>query len=168
MENTESSLFCLDVNIQKGISTFLPALVYDKDGNEVEVEEVLPEYGLLKGIYYNKKGKIISGAKIYLRNYGSVVTDSNGAFAFEEIEPGQYDLYTILDNGEEYVLRTVEISANKGIQIKVMEPIIKEKAEEDNNTWIIIAIIVGSAILLIEVALTVVLVIKKKKVLKIK
>ena len=103
-----------------------------------------------------------------MRNYGSVVTDSNGAFAIEEIEPGQYDLYTILDNGEEYVLRTVEISANKGIQIKVMEPIIKEKAEEDNNTWIIIAIIAGSAILLIEVALTVVLVIKKKKVLKIK
>lgn len=168
VENAESSLFCLDVNIQKGISTSLPSLVYDAEGNKAEIEQSLPEYGMLKGFYYNKKGKIIAGAKIHLRDYGAVITDDSGMFSFENVEPGEYELYTHLDSGEEYVLRTVKIEANKGIQIKVMEPIIKENAEEQDNTWIIIVIVAGSAIILIEVTLIVVFVIKKKKVLKIK
>lgn len=168
VENAESSLFCLDIKIQKGISTFLPSIVYDAEGGSTEIEEVLPEYGMLKGFYYTKKGKTIAGAKIYLRNYGDVTTDDSGMFTFENVEPGEYELYTLLDNGEEYVLRTVKIEANKGIQIKVMEPIIKENVKEDNNTWIIIVIVAGSAILLTAAALIVVLIIKKKKVIKIK
>ena len=168
VENESSELLCIEIEIQKGIATFLPAIVYDSEGNSTEVEEVLPEYGVLKGFYYNKKGKTIAGAKLYLRGCGEVITDGSGMFAFENVKPGEYELYTVLNDGKEYVLRTVAIEANKGIQIKVMEPIIEEKAKEteEDNSWIIIAIIAGSAVLLAVAVLGVVIVIKKKKTAK--
>lgn len=179
VQDDNSELFCLDVNVQKGIASLLPNITYyievktvevNKDNvqqenveadKEIQVDADVPEYGILRGYYYTKKGKTISGGKIFLRGYGSVVTDKSGMFIFENVEPGEHELYTVLEDGKEYVFRTVNIEANKGIQVKIMEPIIED--EESTNSWIVPLVIGASVVACAGVVFFVFIIIKKKK-----
>jgi len=130
------------------------------DEEQPSVETDTTAYGVMRGFYYTTKGKTISGATIYLRNHGSSVTDSDGMFMFENVIPGEYELYTVLNDGKEYILRKVTIEANKGIQVKVMEPILEK---ESQFPWVIV-IVSGAVVLLAGTALTIILILKKKKI----
>lgn len=144
---------------------FMLPVVDDTSNNQEDILDPndSANYGILRGFYYTTKGKTISGATIHLRNHGSSVTDESGMFIFENIVPGEYELYVVLADGSESVLRTVTIEANKGVQVKVMEPKIKE---ESDFPWTIIIIAV-SAFLLADAALVIILILKKRKTVKI-
>ena len=161
VENEESELFCLEVNVQKGIASMLPAITYSVDDGTVEYNPA--DYGILRGYYYDQTGKLLPGGKIFLRGYDSVVTDKNGMFSFEDIKPGEYELYTVLEDGSEYVFRKVNIEKGKGIQVKIMEPIIEE---EESNLWIIL-LIVGIGVFVAGIISMVIILVLKKKSVKI-
>jgi hypothetical protein len=169
-DNTE--LLCMDINVKKGMASLLPAITYyidvktvSVDNNDIHQEQInpeeTPEYGVLRGFYYTKRGKTIPNGEIFLRGYGSVKTDKTGMFTFENIVPGEYELYTVLDDGTEYIFRTVNIEPNKGIQVKIMEPILEENNE--SNPWLLVLIIGVSVVVCANIVLFIVLLSRKKK-----
>lgn len=177
IESNNNSIYCTDVAVQKGIWSMIPLITYSAGSKNVKIEETyinntpvveedkeVVECGILRGFYYTKKGKTISNATIYLRGIGACVTDEKGMFMFENIPVGTYELYTMLDDGKEYVLRDVTIEANKGIQVKVMEPILAKT--DKSNPWLITIIIGGSVIVCAGAVLLIVVLSKKEKIIK--
>lgn len=168
----KDSIYCTDVTVQKGIWSMMPLITFIEsktftsevqvDGEDSTTEDGETEdYGMLRGFYYDRKGNIIKGATIHLRGVGSSVTDDKGMFMFDKVPVGTHELYTVLEDGSEYVLREVVIEANKGIQVKVMEPAAKQQG--NGVPWVMILIVSGAVFVCAGITLAVILLIKKKK-----
>ncbi len=119
----------------------------------------------LKGTVYTPELKVVSNLKVYLRGFGDVKTDKDGNFAFKEVPVGKYELYTVLEDGSEYVFREVEVKENIELAVKLKyapetETQTDEEAEESFN-WIWIIVICG-AVVILAAGLTVFVVLKKK------
>lgn len=76
--------------------------------------------GDIVGVVYTPKRNVIPGMTLYLRGVeNSVKTDENGYFEFTGLTPGEYELYTIDENNEEYVFRTITVKENVKLSIKL-------------------------------------------------
>ncbi len=140
-------------------------------GTDTTKEEEPKAVGSLKGTVYTPELKTVANIKLYLRGVAETVTDAEGNFSFGEVEAGSYDLYTVLEDGSEYLFRTVEIKENVDLAVKLKydinssEPVIDNNDVEDEGSinwlWIVIAI---AAVVIIVAGVIVVIVLKKKKV----
>lgn len=140
----------------------------DWTNNSIEQETTnQPEknVGALKGGVYTPELKTVADLKIYIRGIGDTVTDKKGEFSFENIPVGSYEMYTVLDDGSEYVFRTVSVKENVELSVKLKydvgsETNVKPHAEDELNwVWIII----GSISVFVAAGIVIFIVFKKKK-----
>lgn len=145
------------------------------DGDELTVNIVTDttkevKKGTLKGAVYTPQLKTVANIKLYLRGVAETTTDANGAFDFGEVPVGKYDLYTILEDGSEYIFRTVEVKENTDLAVKLKYDVgtsnqdvvddIEDEEESFNWIWIIVAC---GAVVLVAAAVIIIVVAKKKK-----
>lgn len=131
---------------------------------------------ILKGAVYTPKLKTIPNMKIYLRGIGETVTDENGAFEFINVPVGEYDIYTLNDDGSEYVFRTVKIEESVKLTVKLKYD--NKKTDSDNkdtensgtevekkdvNIALIIIIVISAIVVLGAIVLTMIIVIKRAR-----
>ncbi len=125
---------------------------------------------VLNGTVYTPDLKTVSGLKIYLRGFGEVTTDKNGSFTFADVPVGKYDVYTVLEDGSEYVFRTVEIKENVDLAVKLKYGVQSEiddmeaDSEGQVSYWIWIIIACGALIIVAAVIIVLTVLKKKKKV----
>lgn len=122
--------------------------------------------GNLKGNVYTPELKTVSDIKVCLSGYGEVITDSKGYFEFMDIPVGKYELYTVLENGEKYTFRTVEIKENVELAVKLKYDVLAKTENDGMETYVIWIIISVGAVLVIIGTVITVLVIKRKKQVK--
>ena len=116
--------------------------------------------GSLEGTVYSADLKTISNLKIYLRGVGEAVTDKNGHFEFSDLKSGDYDIYTLLDDGSEYILKTVAVKENIHLSTKLKyDPDVKKVK---GFTTVLIVSVIGAAIL-VSGGVAVLIAIKKKR-----
>lgn len=125
--------------------------------------------GTLKGTVYTPELKTVSNIKLYLRGVAETTTDKSGNFDFGEVKAGKYDLYTVLEDGSEYIFRTIEIKEDTDLAVKLKYDVetSSDDVEEDSEdfTWIWIVIACGAVVVLAAGAVLLV-VFKKKKAKK--
>ncbi len=132
----------------------------EDDGNNVEDAKI----GSLSGGVYTPYLEPVANLKLYLGDFGEIVTDSNGAFAFANIPVGTYDLYSVMSNGEKYVLKTVTIVENAELALKLKyDPPIVAETDSANYGWIIWVVIAACVALLVVAAIIIILIVVKKK-----
>ncbi len=135
----------------------------DTQNNNTEQEEK-PSVGAINGAVYTPELKTVANLKLYIRGVGDTFTDSKGEFSFTDVPVGEYELYTVLDDGKEYVFRTVNIKENVELSVKLKYDVAEKTiADVTNNNTLIIIVIAGAAVLLAAVGAVVFIVIKKKK-----
>jgi hypothetical protein len=119
--------------------------------------------GILNGRVYTKELKTVPNIKIFLRGVGSAVTDNDGYFEFKNVPVGEYDIYTVDENGNEYVFRKVSIKNNVELSVKLLYDN-AEQTESDNNSngwiWIVFA---AAGVIIIVCGITLVIVFRRKK-----
>ena len=136
------------------------------DSSKATFPEIEIISGNLKGTVYTPELKTVSNIKLYLSNCGEIVTDSKGVFEFIDVPVGNYEIYTVLENGEKYIFRTVEIKENVELAVKLKYDV--PKAENDGmGAYVIWIIISASAVLVVIGTVTTVLIIKRKKQVKV-
>ena len=59
---------------------------------------------------------------MYLGNVGQLVTQKKGIFQFNQVTPGEYDIYTVLDDESIHIFRRVKVVAGKGSIYKLRMP----------------------------------------------
>ena len=98
------------------------------------------------GVVYTAKLKTVPNLKIYLRGFGEVKTDQNGHFEFTDVPVGEYELYTLLSNGKEYVFRKVTLQKDQKLSVKLKYDPPSASADEENGMSVgtIIAIVAAS------------------------
>ena len=133
------------------------------DTDSDETEEIIPT-GNFAGTVYTPMLDVVDGLKLFLRGIGDVVTDANGSFAFANIPVGTYDLYTVLEDGTEYLLKEVKIEENRDITSKLKyDPAIEsDNTDPADNGWIIWVIVASAVALVVVAGLVVILIVKKK------
>ena len=116
----------------------------------------------LRGTVYTPQLKTVADMKIYLKGVGETTTNAQGSFTFENVPVGEYELYTLLEDGSKYVFRTVQIKENVGLSVKLKyDPATDAAADSAPVLWIVLA---GIAVLVIVAgAVTVVILVRKKK-----
>lgn len=148
--------------VKSDITSLLPSEDETTQEPEEEVEEIIPT-GNFSGTVYTPMLEVVDGLKLILRDIGEVVTDANGSFAFANIPVGTYDLYTVLDDGTEYVLKEVKIEENRDLSSKIKyAPAVESDTTPADNGWIIWVIVASAVALVVVAGLVVVLVVKKK------
>ena len=141
--------------------------IIDESPVEEEIEEVIPT-GNYTATVYTPMLEIVPDLPLTLRGIGDVVTDANGSFAFANIPVGTYDLFTVLDDGSEYVIAQVEILENCDVSARLkFAPTIATDGDTNNNGWIIWVIVASSVALVIVAGLIFFLVFKGKKAAKV-
>ncbi|MCQ2478990.1 MAG: hypothetical protein MJ091_07315, partial [Clostridia bacterium] len=133
---------------------------YDDFGEETEE---LGGYGILNGIYYDRSGKTISGAKLYISKSIYAETNKKGEFTFGKLKPAEYGIYSKVGN-KFRLLKKVEVKENKIIIAKVLEA----KTDNNSNLLLIILICVGGVVFLAAIAFLTALFIKKRKLSGVK
>ena len=136
------------------------------------VETVLNSFD---GTVYTPELKTVSDLKLYLRGFGETTTDKDGSFIFENLPAGEYEIYTVLDDGSEYIFRKVSIEDNIKLSVKLKYDVSNDSDNEDisksdnkdisdnsSNTWIWICVIVA-AVLLVAGGIVVIVLIRKKR-----
>ncbi len=155
-----------DLDVSNNLTIIVPTATYMTPGevnaalSEKEKSKYKGPFGALKGCFYDEEGNPIPNAVIFVRGVGHAITDKNGVFKFDKIPCGEYELYTILANDEELVLRTVTIKPNLGISIVTSLP------SDDSFNWLWV-IIPASALILAAAGVFTVIFIKKKKAKKV-
>ena len=157
-------VFIAKVTVSSGMITNLSDITISLNEETQEIDFVdYPEeeitYGVVCGYLLDYEGKPIKGQTLYLGDVGKVITEKKGAFQFDVVPAGEYDIYTKLDNGQIHIFRRVKVVAGKGSIYKLRMP----AAEDNALIWIIIAAAGGVLILGGGAVLTVVLIKKKKK-----
>ncbi len=144
-------------------SDLTSALDYETIEPGDNVEEILPS-GNLSGTVYTPYLETVANLKLYLEGIGEVTTDENGNFAFADVPVGKYKLYTVLEDGSEYVFREVDIQENVDLKVKLKyDPPKQSGTDEVNNGWIIWVIVASVVALVVVAGLVFFLVIKKKR-----
>ena len=150
-----------------------------EDGDKATLSIVTDTTNVIKksgfsGTVYTPQLKTVSNLKIYLRGFGETVTDADGKFAFTDVPVGDYELYTVLEDGSEYVFRTVSIKENVELAVKLKyDPVGTadvDDVDEGGNTFldfimdnlILIIAIASGVIVLIAIAIVVFIILKKK------
>jgi len=152
----------VSVDVRAGYVSTISDITFDvaddDDTTEIDTSDDEPTTGIIRGYLFDAYGYPLKGYTVYLGNEAKVVTGKKGAFEFSDVKPGKYDLYTKID-GEIVILKTVEISAGKGIIVKLRLP-----EEEESYLWLIILIAAGAVVVLgAGATLTTILLIKRKK-----
>lgn len=156
-----ANLFDGDVSTVKIVTNISGAL----EDEESEEAETLEPMGKLLGTVYTPQLKTVANLKIYLDTIGETVTDESGCFEFSDVPVGEYELYTILEDGSKHVFRTVQIKENVDLAVKLKYDVEKNadvETQTDSNTWIWIVIACG-ALLIIAAGVVTFIIIKKKK-----
>ncbi|MBR4761947.1 MAG: carboxypeptidase regulatory-like domain-containing protein [Clostridia bacterium] len=123
------------------------------------------------GAVYTPKLTPVAGLTVYLRNFGSVKTDNKGHFEFSDIPAGDYEVYTVLPNGEEYVFRTVTLQKNQKLSVKLKYDAPSNTSQSGTgfftkNRIILISCIAGGILLVAAGAVVLIIIRKKKKSVK--
>ena len=138
------------------VITVLTASEIETDLNSGGIEP----YGALRGYLYDAKGKPMANVKVYIRDIGYVVTNKDGMFQFDKLPVGEFEIYSIMANGEEYIFRTVEIKEFTGTSVKL------SLEGEGFNWWWLLLIIPAGLIGIAAIAggtILVIVLVKKKK-----
>ena len=135
--------------VEEGDALFI-SLTSDISGLKTESEEIV-EY--FDGVVYTPQLKVVPGLKVYLRGFGEVKTDQNGHFEFKDVPAGEYELYTVLSNGKEYVFRKVSLQKDLKLSVKLKyDPAVGVKSEKQAaslaKTIALIAALVGGVLLI--------------------
>lgn len=144
-------------------------IVYTQEYITVDVDEDVADdatpTGDLSGTVYTPMREVVPNLKLVIDNVGEVITDENGSFAFASVPVGTYELYTILSNGEKYVLKEITIVENNELVLKLKydPPTVDANSGDADNGWVIWVIIAAVIALLAVAAFVVLLLIKKKK-----
>ena len=135
------------------------------DNDNQTPEEIVPSVGHIKGTVYTPDIKTVPNLKIFIGDICEVVTDSNGCFEASDIPVGEYEIYTIDENGNKYVFRTITIKENVELSVKLKYDILQKTPANDKgmSSIVIISIAVGGVLFAVLVAVLVVIVFKKKK-----
>ncbi len=152
-EETTDDIY--DSTDYESISTDEELISDDEEQNSTDNEP----YGALKGCFYDEDGNPIPNAVIFVRDVAHAVTDKDGVFKFDRLPCGEFELYTILANDEELVLRTVTINANVGTSIVISLP-----GEDSSFNWLWV-IIPAAVVVLAAGAVFAIIKIKTKKVI---
>ena len=138
-------------------------------GNDTQVEdtensdtEEKASVGVINGTVYTPELKTVADIKVYMRGVGETVTDKNGSFSFADVPVGEYELYTVLDDGKEYIFRKVSVKEKVELSVKLKYDVSKKAVAEEETqvNWLLI-IIAGIAVIVIA-GLAVLVIIKKK------
>ncbi|MCQ2448943.1 MAG: carboxypeptidase regulatory-like domain-containing protein [Clostridia bacterium] len=167
-------LLCDGLNVSDGVVLVVPTATYLTAG---EIEVFLPDepidddnygqgtdsdanepYGALRGFFYDENGNPIPNAVIFVRDVAHAITDKNGMFKFDKLPCGEFELYTVLANDEELVLRKVTIKPNVGVSIVVSLP-----GEESSFNWLWVIIPAICVLVLAAGTFTIILLKKKAK-----
>ena len=147
-----------------GISAITLALADDGEPDDIEYDTDSLDYGIVCGYLFDSNGKTLKGQKLYLGNVGTVVTKKKGIFQFNDVPPGEYDIYTKLDDGTIHIFTRVKVVAGKGKIYKLKMPAESTPGLFGGLSWIWIALIAAGGVLVLGGgALTTVLILKKKK-----
>ena len=136
-----------------------------EDSSDIDIDDTQTQAatGTLTGTVYTPQLKTVANIKIYLDTVGDTVTDANGSFVFNDVAPGEYELYTILEDGTKYVFRKVTIKENVELAVKLKYDVASVNANANGtNVWIWIIVACG-AVLLIAAGVVTFIIIKKKK-----
>ncbi len=158
-----------NVLVKKGMATRLGDIKYviSEDAEIIEVPEEIEEiisvgtnnnFGAVYGYLYDSEYKPWVGQIVYLGNIAFQETKEKGIFQFDNVPPGEYDLYTKLDDGTIYILKRVKVEAGKGAVYKVAVSL-----EKESNVLLIIIAVVSGVLLLAMAAFICIFIIKKKK-----
>ena len=134
---------------------------------ESDAESEKTSVGSILGTVYTPKLKTVADLKIYIRGVGQTVTDKKGYFEFTDIPVGDYEIYTVLADGSEYIFRTVSVKENVELTIKLKyAPDAEASVETEsgfNWLWVITP---TAAAVLIAIGVAVVIILRKRKIAK--
>ena len=118
--------------------------------------------GTVKGLLLDKNSKPAKDVKLFLRGIGGVKTDNEGKFEFAEVPEGEYDIYTVDENGKENVFRKVRVLSGKSIKITLKETAAAGNTG-NNGIGYLYYILVGAGVLLLAAGgITVFLIVRRK------
>jgi len=163
---SESRSF-LKAPLRKSVKA-LARRVGDTD-NTTDTEEAPKEeksVGIIKGKVYTPQLKTVSDLKIYMRGVGETVTDKDGAFVFNDIPVGEYEVYTVLDDGKEYVFRTVDVKENVELSVKLKYDVSANASVEEEADFNFVWIIIPIAAVIVAAGVAVIIILKKKSAKK--
>lgn len=159
LENGDS----VTVDIVTDTSSLVPEEEELDDYDDYEDEVIVTSF---TGTVYTPKLKTVPNLKIYLRGFGETVTDENGSFAFADVPVGDYEIYTVLEDGSEYVFRSITLKEDVTLSVKLKYdvPTAKADADQDGSNWWI-WVVIGAAALIVAAGGTVlaIVLIKNKK-----
>lgn len=161
-------LFVIPVTVSSGMTAGVPditlSLAEDGEFDGIGYDTDSVDYGIVCGYLFDAGGNPLKGQKLYLGDVGAVTTKKKGVFQFNSVPPGEYSIYTKLDDGSVHIFKTVTVVAGKGRIYKIKMP---GKAGgffvNPGWVWIIVIIAAGGALLLGGGALTVILVLIKRR-----
>ena len=110
-------------------------------------------------------GRGIGGAKITLpkQNY-QTKTNKDGYFEFDSVPVGEYEVYTVLENGEEYIFKTIKINENVEVVTKLKyDPVKTVAAPDEGLSTATIIIIISIVVIVLAAAGVTVLILWRKK-----
>lgn len=115
----------------------------DIDSDDFNLDDIGFNYGVVCGYLFDADGNPLKGQKLYLGDVGTVVTKAKGVFQFNEVPPGEYDIYTKLEDGSIHIFKRVKVVAGKGSIYKLRMP-------DNGNSmlWWIILIAAGGVLIL--------------------
>jgi len=135
------------------------------DAPVTENNNIKASMGSLDGTVYTPTLKTVANIKVYIRGFGETVTDENGTFEFKDIPVGEYELYTVLDDGSEYIFRKATIKENINLSVKLKYDVEKRTIgtpKKDFN-WIWVAVTIGAILVLTVIVILIVISKKHKK-----
>ena len=121
--------------------------------------------GIISGTVYTPQKKTISGMTVYLRGSEgetTVVTDKNGKFTFDSVKTGNYELYTLDENGNKYKFRDLTVKEAVALDMKLKYDN-SEKSDEAENGFNLLWIIIPVAVIVVIAGAIVFVVIHKKR-----
>ncbi|MBR5922976.1 MAG: carboxypeptidase regulatory-like domain-containing protein, partial [Clostridia bacterium] len=154
----------VEAGMATGVSAITLAMAEDDEIDDIEYDTDSANYGIVCGYLFDANGKPLKGQKLYLGNVGTVTTKAKGVFQFNDVPPGEYDIYTKLDDGSIHIFKRVKVVAGKGKIYKIKMPAEAETGFFADLSWIwIAAIAVGGVLVLGGAAFVIVLILKKKQ-----
>lgn len=139
------------------------AALYDES-----IEDEEDNRGAFSGTVYTPMLETVPNLKVCIKRDGfetkEAVTDEKGYFAFANLPEGEYVLYTVLEDGSEYEFRTVTVSNEVILKVKLKyDPPMQSDTQGIFGGWIIWVIIASIGALLGVGAVAFVIIFKKKK-----
>ena len=169
-------LFVRTVTVESGmvtgVSAITLAMAEDDELDDIEYDIDSAQYGIVCGYLFDANGKPLKGQKLYLGNVGTVTTKAKGVFQFNDVPPGEYDIYTKLDDGTIHIFKRVKVVAGKGKIYKIKMPAESSDGFFERLGWTWAAdlgwawmavIAAGSLLVLGGATFTVVFILKRKK-----